>query len=146
MKGVQLILTHENEAGIYGDSPERCLEILEGLSGPNFTGCYDPANFASWGVTDPIPDAWERLKKHISYFHLKDFKAGGETAVPCGEGDGGVPEVLAAAHASGYDGFMTLEPHLAKGGQFRGFTGPDLFKVAVNAVRRICEEKKIPLT
>jgi sugar phosphate isomerase/epimerase len=141
-----LVLTHENEADIYGDSPDRCLEILDALHGPNFVGCYDPANFAHWGVVDPLHAAWEPLAKYIGYFHLKDYKEGEETAVPCGQGDGEVQRVLRAAHASGYDGFMTLEPHLAKAGQFRGFTGPDLFKVAVDAVRKICDEEGIPLS
>ncbi len=141
-----LVLAHENEADIYGDVPGRCVELFEALCGDNFTGCYDPANFAHAGVKDPLNNAWAPLEQYVGYIHLKDFKAGGETAGPCGEGDGDVPGVLTAAHASGYDGFMTMEPHLAKAGQFRGFTGPDLFKVAVDAVRKICDEKEIPLT
>ena len=44
------------------------------------------------------------------------------------------------AAASGYDGFMTLEPHLAQAGQFKGFTGPELFKRAAEAARKVCRQ------
>ena len=35
---------------------------------------------------------------------------------------------------------MTLEPHMAAAGQFRGFTGPDLFAEAVSALKTLCDE------
>jgi len=56
-----------------------------------------------------------------------------------GEGDGEAERILRDAAAAGYDGFLTLEPHLAQAGQFKGFTGPDLFKKAAEAARAVCE-------
>jgi sugar phosphate isomerase/epimerase len=135
-----LVLTHENESKIYGDLPERCVEICKRLAGPNFTGCYDFANFANDGVERPFETAWKPLKPYIGFFHLKDWKKGGTNAVPLGEGDGEAERILADAAASGYDGFMTLEPHLAQAGQFKGFTGPELFKRAAEAARKVCKQ------
>ena len=65
--------------------------------------------------------------------------------VPAGEGDGHVAEILKDAYASGYRGFLSLEPHLAAAGQFSGFTGPNLFGVAVEALRKLAKENGIPL-
>jgi sugar phosphate isomerase/epimerase len=134
-----LVLAHENESKIYGDLPERCVEICSRFAGPNFTGCYDFANFANDGVERPFETAWKPLKPYIGYVHLKDWKKGGTNAVPLGEGDGEAERILADAAASGYDGFMTLEPHLAQAGQFKGFTGPELFNRAAEAARKVCQ-------
>jgi sugar phosphate isomerase/epimerase len=134
-----LVLAHENESKIYGDLPERCVEIYKRFSGPNFTGCYDFANFTHDGVERPYETAWMPLKPYIGFFHLKDFKKSIANPVPLGEGDGEAERILADAAASGYDGFLTLEPHLAQAGQFKGFTGPDLFKRAADAARTVCD-------
>jgi sugar phosphate isomerase/epimerase len=134
-----LVLAHENESKIYGDLPERCVEIYKRFSGPNFTGCYDFANFTHDGVERPYETAWMPLKPYIGFFHLKDFKKSIANPVPLGEGDGEAERILADAAASGYDGFLTLEPHLAQAGQFKGFTGPDLFKRAADAARKVCD-------
>jgi sugar phosphate isomerase/epimerase len=133
-----LVLTHENESRIYGDLPERCVEICRRFSGANFTACYDFGNFANDGVRQPFETAWLPLKPYTGFFHLKDFKLKGHP-VPMGEGDGEAERILRDAAASGYDGFLTLEPHLAQAGQFKGFSGPDLFKRAAEAARKVCE-------
>lgn len=134
-----LVLAHENESRIYGDLPERCLEIYRRFVGPSFTGCYDFANFTHDGVERPFETAWTPLKPYVGFVHLKDWKKGGQNAVPMGEGDGEAERILRDAAASGYDGFLTLEPHLAQAGQFKGFTGPELFGKAAAAARAICE-------
>jgi sugar phosphate isomerase/epimerase len=77
----------------------------------------------------------------VGYFHIKDFKYGEkEHAVPAGEEDGNIPEILKDAAADGYDGFLALEPHLAKAEHSTGQTGPGLFKVAADALKRICTQ------
>ena len=132
-----VVLAHENESKIYGDLPGRCAEIYRRFAGPGFTGCYDFANFTHDGVERPFETAWTPLKPYIGFFHLKDFKRGGQP-VPMGEGDGEAERILRDAAASGYDGFLTLEPHLAQAGQFRGFGGPDLFRTAARAAVQVC--------
>ncbi len=133
-----LVLMHENESGIYGDLPVRCVEICKHLAGPNFTGCYDFANFINDGVERPYETAWKPLEPWIGFFHLKDFRRGAHP-VPMGEGDGEAERILRDAASSGYDGFLTLEPHLAQAGQFKGFSGPELFTRAVEAARTVCQ-------
>jgi sugar phosphate isomerase/epimerase len=66
--------------------------------------------------------------------------------VPAGHGDGEIGPILKDAYESGYRGFLTMEPHLSQGGQFGGFTGPDLFKTAVDALKDVCRQYGVPLT
>ena len=49
------------------------------------------------------------------------------------------------AYASGYRGFLSFEPHLSVAGQYSGFSGPELFGVAVDALRKLASENSIPL-
>ena len=106
--GVQLC--HENEKGIYGDIPERCLELQKGFEGR--LGCvFDPANFVQSGAK-PFPHAYEMLKHYITYMHIKDASSNG-TVVPAGMGVGGVPEILSLINlAKSGDFVVTVEPHL----------------------------------
>ena len=106
--GVQLC--HENEKGIYGDLPERCLELLTAFSGR--LGCvFDPANFVQCGA-NPFPDAFNLLKHRITYMHIKDALSNG-TIVPSGMGVGGIPELLALVNFERSGDFvLTVEPHL----------------------------------
>ncbi len=103
-------LCHENEKGIYGDTPERCKEILEHFSG-RLCGVFDHANFLNVDSV-PYPDGYELLKSHITYFHIKD--AVGTTIYPAGKGNGRIPETIEAIRRD-FDGDITLtiEPHLS---------------------------------
>jgi len=138
-----VVLTHENESDIYGDIPERCEHILQKLYGPKLVHCYDPGNFVAVGITGSFENAWQPLKKYVKFLHLKDRKADAHTV--CGAGAGEVEKILIDAHKAGYDGFMTFEPHLRSAEQFAGFSGPERFKAAVDAVRQICDRNTIPL-
>ena len=44
------------------------------------------------------------------------------------------------AFADGYEGFLALEPHLAKAEHSSGQTGPELFDLAADALKKICAE------
>lgn len=104
--GSGITLCHENEKGIYGDNAERCLDILENVSG--IVGVFDPANFIQCGV-DTL-EAWKLLKDKIKYLHIKDALADGRV-VPAGCGIGHVAEIVKSYIAQGGTA-MTLEPHL----------------------------------
>ena len=93
----------------------------------------DPANFIQCGQT-AYPDGYAALARWVRQVHVKDVAADG-TIVAAGEGTTGWPELLRALPDDGYPGFLSLEPHLARGGQFGGFTGPDLFPRAAAALR-----------
>lgn len=130
-----VILIHENEKDIYGDTIARCLDLLQHHAGPTFQAVFDPANFIQCDQT-PYPDAYEALHPWIRYVHVKDALSNG-TVVAAGEGASRWPEIIAHLRADGYDGFFSLEPHLALSGQYRGFSGPELFRVAVQKLREL---------
>ena len=105
-RGAGIHLCHENEKGIYGDSPARCRLLLDAL--PSLFAVFDPANFIQCGA-DP-QKAWETLADRVAYLHIKDALADG-TVVPAGLGVGGLLPILRDFAARG-GGVATLEPHL----------------------------------
>ncbi|HEY0754519.1 MAG TPA: sugar phosphate isomerase/epimerase family protein [Ktedonobacteraceae bacterium] len=130
-----VILLHENEKGIYGDTIARCVDLLESIDDPHFQFAYDPANFIQCEQT-PYPDAYEALRPWLRYVHVKDALSNGQVVV-AGEGLAHWPELLQRLSADGYDGFFSLEPHLAAAGQFQGFSGPTLFRRASQALQQL---------
>ena len=110
-----VVLLHENEKGIYGDIAPRCLDILETVNSPVLKAVFDPANFVQCGQ-ETFPEAWEMLKDHVVYMHIKDALPDG-SVVPSGAGIGHVEEILRELSARDYEGFLSLEPHL---GSFAG--------------------------
>ncbi len=108
----RLTLLHENEKGIYGDSPERCRILMEEFYGDSFRAVFDFANFVQCG--QDTKRAWEMMKPYIEYVHVKDARALDKVVVPAGEGDGRIAEILGEIIGSGYEGFLSLEPHLTE--------------------------------
>lgn len=102
----ELCLCHENEKSIYGDTPERCVEIFSAL--PRLRAVFDPANFVQCGV-DTLK-AWECLHTFVDYIHIKDALHDG-TVVPAGKGEGNVARIIGSYLAQGGE-FITCEPHL----------------------------------
>lgn len=135
-RGSGVTLLHENEKHIYGDTPARCLEILEAFAGRGLRAIFDPANFVQCSVR-PMTDAYPRLAPYVEYVHVKDALSAGGEVTPAGRGDGEVRPFLAALRAKGYAGFLSLEPHLAAAGPYAGFSGPDLFRTAADALKEI---------
>jgi len=101
-----ILVCHENEKGIYGDNAQRCLDILENVKGLH--GIFDPANFIQ--CNQDTMEAWEMLKEHISYMHIKDCLSNG-TVVPAGEGIGNIAAISKDFISRGGKCF-TIEPHL----------------------------------
>ena len=137
-------LLHENEKSIYGDVPDRCREILEGVDSPALRAAWDAANFVQCGVDHPHDAGYEALRPFVGYVHVKDALAGSGKVVPAGEGDGQLRETVSALRASGFDGFFSLEPHLASAGTYSGFSGPALFREAAGAFKALLREQEIP--
>jgi sugar phosphate isomerase/epimerase len=136
----QLVLLHENEHAIYGDVPSRVKELFATIKSPSFQGIFDPANFVHENLK-PFDECWTQgLAELTQYFHIKDKAPDAETCCPAGEGHGQITEILTDAKKRGFDGYMTLEPHMMRGGQFFGFTGPDLFLKAAQGLRKICDQ------
>lgn len=135
-----VVLFHENEHRIYGESPDHVVDILTSVNSPSLRAAYDAANYV-YGSFDPV-EAWEKTKQFTAHLHIKDWKMGGHAAghdygmLP-GSGDGNIAYSIRNAVSMGYRGFAVMEPHLRGGGPTGGVTGPDLFPCAVAAFRAI---------
>ncbi len=138
-QGHPVTLLHENERHIYGDIPRRCRDLMETFDTPRFRFTFDPANFVLCDV-HPFTDGYELLKDYIEYLHIKDALMEEGQVVPAGQGDGEIEPLLRALVTRGYDGYASLEPHLSMAGEFRGFSGPELFAVATEAFRGLLDK------
>lgn len=104
-----ITLCHENEAKIYGETAESCLDIMEHFGG-RIKAVFDMGNF-TLEKHDPFK-AYELLREHISYFHIKDALSAG-AIVPPGKGEAGIRDILSMhAQYTDEDIVITLEPHL----------------------------------
>ncbi|MCP3803097.1 sugar phosphate isomerase/epimerase [Allokutzneria sp. A3M-2-11 16] len=130
--GHGVILLHENEKSIYGDTPERCLDVVESVGSPSLRLAWDAANFVQCGVR-PYTDGYRLLRPHVEYVQIKDAIMKTGEVVPAGHGDGEVAETVRALREDGFDGFFSLEPHLIAAGPMGGFSGPQLYGVAHRA-------------
>ncbi len=131
-----LRLLHENEKGIYGDTAERCHDLLSTINLPALRMAFDPANFVQVGVR-PMVDAWPLLADCTTHIHIKDARLADGKVFPAGEGDGDLPGLLDALVSRGYAGFLTLEPHLQIAGPAGGFSGEEGMRTAIRALRKL---------
>jgi len=138
-----LVLAHENEKQIYGDRPERCADIIASVGSPALRATFDAANFVQCGVR-PHADAYELLRPYLEYVQIKDALMATGDVVPAGQGDGQVRETLAALRDSGFQGYLSLEPHLAASERFGGFSGPDGFRLACRALKDLLAGLSVP--
>jgi sugar phosphate isomerase/epimerase len=134
-----LILAHENEKLIYGDTPERCADLITTIGSPALRATFDAANFVQCGVR-PHTEGFDLLRPHLEYVQIKDALAETGEVVPAGQGDGEVRQTLKALTDDNFDGYLSLEPHLAAAGQFGGYSGPDGFRTAARALKDLLIE------
>jgi len=113
---------HENCMNYGGMSWQHGLELLEKC--PGLKWVFDTANpifnpNRSKSKPWPRQDAWEfweHIREHVVHIHIKDAtwnpaKKDADYNWP-GEGQGRVRDILADALARGYDGALSLEPHI----------------------------------
>ena len=143
IKDRPVTMVHENEKGIFGDTYRRCADLMETIDSPKLRFAFDFANFIQSG-DDPLRN-WPGLKPFVVHIHIKDAVAGSGKVVPAGQGDGKIGPILIDAYQSGYRGFVSLEPHLKVAGHSHGETGPELFKVAADALKTLCRQIGVPL-
>ncbi|MBQ8552519.1 MAG: sugar phosphate isomerase/epimerase [Clostridia bacterium] len=118
-----LTLCHENEGGIYGETADACLDLLDTFGG--WLRCvFDMGNFV-YGGHDPV-EAYGKLNPYIEYFHIKDALYS-HAIVPPGCGEAKIAEIL-REHAERYDRdvFVTLEPHLSIQDDVKALTGREI--------------------
>lgn len=109
-KANDAVVLHENEKGIYGELAPECREMMDEFGCDNFKAIFDFANFVQ--ADQDTLEAYELLKDHIAYIHVKDAIKGSGKVVPSGYGDGNVKKILDDLFANGFNGFLSLEPHL----------------------------------
>lgn len=110
-----LLLCHENEKEIFGDTMMRNLQLLDNVKDLHYV--YDPANFLQVG--EKACETLDALAHRTEYFHIKDVISGTGQLVPAGEGDGRIQELILSIEE---DKVLTLEPHLTV---FEGYADID---------------------
>jgi len=133
------VLLLENEKDIYGDTPRRVRDLLTTVDSPHLRAVFDPANYLEIGV-HPYPDALLQVVEYVEAVHVKDAEFGERGGIePAGKGDGQIPETLAALHDRGFEGSLSLEPHLSFAGSSYGYSGPEGFRTAAAALRDVLD-------
>ena len=109
-----LVLYHENERHIFGDRLPGVKVIADELRGGSGDGpfriIFDFDNFNQTG--DDVWRNWLELRDQTDGFHVKDSDPNNQH-VPAGRGVGKIREILSDALGRGWQGPLTLEPHLA---------------------------------
>ena len=119
---------HENCMNYGGMGPDHTLKLIEAVPGLKLvfdTG--NPVMTDDMAKDPPYPkqsswDFYSRVKDHVAYIHIKDGRfisekpdsifPNAEFTFP-GEGDGDVRRIVRDLVAAGYDGGISIEPHLA---------------------------------
>jgi len=133
-----IVLMHENDAKYYGAYPEQAKKLVERFASPNFRFAFDFANTVQIGFR-AMDDWFPWLLPNLETIHIKDAREDGKV-VPAGEGVGGVRETLAWLKAQGWEGVLSIEPHLQYAGDRGGFSGIESFEIATNAIKGILQE------
>jgi sugar phosphate isomerase/epimerase len=137
-----VILIHENDARFWGAYPENAKRMFGELGNANFRAVYDFANDVLLGYRPKDWFPW--LLPYLDTIHIKDAKAETREIVPAGQGDSDMEETLQYLEKEGWSGNLTLEPHLSAAGPMGGFSGAQLFEVAVNALRDVLSRVGAP--
>ncbi len=116
-EGEGVVLAHENCSGYGGQGPAEMLELFEAVNSPAFKMAFDTGNqTAHHGFENPdlAMEYYRAVRDQIVHVHIKDNKPGGEKHVMCypGEGKSQVREIVKDLVATGYDDFISIEPHM----------------------------------
>ena len=124
-----IIYLHENCMNFGGLSQDHTLYLIDQIKSPAFKLIFDTGNpVNTWDHLQYPPiekqkswDFYRAVKKHIEYIHIKDciyqkegdgLFAESEYVWP-GHGHGDVKKILTDLVETCYDGFISIEPHMA---------------------------------
>jgi sugar phosphate isomerase/epimerase len=123
-----ILYLHENCMNYGGMSYEHTLRLLDNVRSPSFRLVFDTGNpVFTYDRRGPEPyrkqSSWEfysNVREWIHYIHIKDghYLAESEGIFPRveytfpGEGDGDVARIVGDLLQSGYEGGLSIEPHL----------------------------------
>lgn len=141
-----IMLYHENEKDIYGDTLKYVTDILSNVKGLKCV--FDPANFIQ--CRQDINEAINALAEKADYFHIKDATYENGEVVPAGLGDGEIPRLIDTIKG---EKVLTLEPHLKVFDSFANIDRHELknkytfkdnnaaFDAAADALKKILKDK-----
>lgn len=158
----------EVESNLVGHSGPLLAEIHRQIAHPALVLVFDGANLVAQGNSAPqVFQHYEAMRSGLGWMHFKDYAShpdGLQPAasgyvdeealhhyVPVGAGESGYEQILrdwkprlpelaqrlAARQIPGV--FFELEPHLKRGGQFGGYSGPDGLGIACRALCRLLD-------
>jgi len=133
-----ILLLHENDAVFYGAYPDNARRLFDALGSDTFKAAFDFANTVLIGYR-PMQDWFPWILPHLHTLHIKDANKEEHKVYPAGKGEGQIEEALRWLTAAGWQGPLTIEPHLASAGALGGFSGEQLFEVAVASLREVAE-------
>jgi len=139
-----LLLIHENDARFFGAYPEGAKKLCEEFFCLNFKFAFDFANTVLIGYR-PMYDWFPWLLPFLDTLHIKDALEMSSKIMPAGEGDGEIIETLKWLKEKGWSGPLTIEPHLKAAGPYGGFSGPELFKVAADALKNVMNKAGVAI-
>lgn len=134
-----VVLLHENDARFWGAYPPNARVLFEELGGEHFKAAFDFANTVLIGYR-PMTDWFPWILPYLDTLHIKDAVEAEHQVVPAGQGDGQLAETLGWLIEKGWNGPLTLEPHLQAAGPLGGFSGEQLFETAVGALRDVLRQ------
>jgi sugar phosphate isomerase/epimerase len=114
-EGEGIILGHENCSG-YGETPEGYLDLVEAVNSPALQLIFDTGNNSLHdNNTEVTWDYYQKCREQITHVHIKCAKPGenGDEFVTCYVDEDPVQErILKDLEATGYDGWLSIEPHI----------------------------------
>ncbi len=114
-EGEGIILGHENCSG-YGETPEGYLDLVEAVNSPALQLIFDTGNNSLHdNNTEVTWDYYQKCREQITHVHIKCAKPGenGDDFVTCYVDEDPVQErILKDLGATGYDGWLSIEPHI----------------------------------
>lgn len=115
-RGKRLLL--EADPSVNTPNHGKLAALLEKLDSRCFGAVYDPGNdLFSPCPEEPYPQGYEAIAPYLFHVHIKDVvpdERGLPRCVAPGQGNVGFRQILSRLKASGYDGWLSLEPHYRK--------------------------------
>jgi sugar phosphate isomerase/epimerase len=108
--GLQLAIEVENN--FWADTGERTAAIMRSVGEAGLGVNWDPGNAFEAGDM-PFPNGYQAIRQYVQHVHFKDAvrRPDGTCYYAC-EGDIDWAGQIRALHEDGYQGFVSVEPHL----------------------------------
>jgi sugar phosphate isomerase/epimerase len=132
-----IILLLENDSNLYGNNDVRCLEILSHCNSPHLRAAFDPGNYVMNQVR-PMTDAYSKVSSFIEYIHIKDAITEPRMYMPAGMGEGEIPALLEQLKQRGYEGYLSVEPHLEH--YLPDASNPERVVAAIGALKQLLKD------